>query len=129
MIYVNDQHNTNERSRELVRAMPSEFEANAPTPTGSDASQSNGQRVAVDRPCTSGTPAQLMSSDFAPDPPSLTDKNTSRSGRKRKARNMGNLSQCLCEDTVSLTQIEASAIEVVQCKKAGCETEWVMHSS
>jgi len=109
-----------------VRAMPSEFEANAPTPTGSDASQSNGQRVAVDRPCTSGTPAQSMSSDFAPDPPSSMNKNTStsHSGRKRKARDMGNLSQCLCGDTVSLTQIEASAIEVVQCKKA----EWVMHS-
>jgi len=58
-----------------------------------------------------------MSSDFAPDPLSLMDKNRSRSGRKRKSCDMGNLSQCLCEDTVSLTQIEASAIKVVQCKK------------
>jgi len=127
MIYINNQHNTNEQSRELVQAMPSE--SNTPTPMGSDASQSNGQCVAVDRPCTSRMPAQSMSSDFAPDPPPLTDKNTSRSDWKRKACDMGNLSQCLCEDTVSLTQIEASAIEVVQCKKAGCETEWVMHSS
>ena len=88
-----------------MRAMPSEFEANAPTPMGSDASQSNGQHVVVDRPCTSGTPVQSMSSDFAPDPPSLTDKNTSTScsGRKRKAHNMGNLSQCLCGDTVTNT--------------------------
>ena len=43
--------------------------------------------------------------------------------RKHKARDMGDLSQCLCGDVVSQSQI--GSIEVVQCKKVGCETGWV----
>ena len=47
-----------------------------------------------------------------------------RSRRKRKIVDVGSLSQCLCGQTVSIAQIETGQ-DVAQCRKAGCETEWV----
>ena len=46
--------------------------------------------------------------------------------RKCKACDVGDLSQCLCGETVSVAQIDAGT-EVAQCKKAGCEMGWVRH--
>jgi hypothetical protein len=41
--------------------------------------------------------------------------------RKHKACDVGDLSQCLCGETVSVAQIDIST-DVAQYKKAGCET-------
>jgi hypothetical protein len=52
------------------------------------------------------------------------DIQNTRSRRKRKARDIGDLSQCLCGETVSPAQIHTGT-EIAQCKTAGCETKWV----
>lgn len=46
-----------------------------------------------------------------------------RPQRKRKVLDVGNLSQCLCGNTVFREQTTNG--EAVQCKRSGCETEWV----
>jgi hypothetical protein len=41
--------------------------------------------------------------------------------RKRKARDVGDLSQCLCGIAVS----NAGHTDAIQCRRPGCETKWV----
>jgi hypothetical protein len=44
--------------------------------------------------------------------------------QKRKTLDWGNLSECLCGLLVSAVQKQAG-VDIIQCKKAGCEMEWV----
>lgn len=70
------------------------------------------------------TPPSPCKTITAPDDPDLEDRGIRRSRRKRKARSMGNLSQCLCGLTLSQVEV-ADSVDVIQCKRTGCETGWV----
>lgn len=78
---------------------------------------------------TTGSSTGLMD-DTPPSPcetivaPDLEDRGIGRSRRKRKARDVGNLSQCLCGLTLSQAEV-ADSIDAIQCKRTGCETGWV----
>ena len=52
--------------------------------------------------------------------PLFFDSEPTRTGRRRKCRDMSGLSQCLCGDTAKPDE-EGS----IQCQKLGCETVWV----
>lgn len=43
-----------------------------------------------------------------------------RGKRQRKARDIGDLTQCLCGDSVS-----KSSADAIKCNRNGCETGWV----
>jgi hypothetical protein len=65
-----------------------------------------------------------LSSNVSPGSELEDDEPLIRPRTKRKAIDLGNLLQCLCGQPVSTAQIQAGS-DVAQCKKAGCETEWV----
>ena len=52
-----------------------------------------------------------------------TGEPSRRSGRKRKRIELSSLSDCICGITVSAE--DKAAQRVVQCRKKGCETDWV----
>jgi hypothetical protein len=54
----------------------------------------------------------------------LADPPPARSGRKRKAKDLQAISDCLCGEPVTKDEI-SQATCVIQCKKPGCETLWV----
>jgi hypothetical protein len=82
---------------------------------------------------TSNTEVNLnMTNDVPPlphheNPPTTVDPMRTRYGRARRARDLTVLSECVCGVTVSSDEIlEKQA--VIQCKKAGCETQWVSNN-
>ncbi|KAH9002520.1 hypothetical protein EDB84DRAFT_1447727, partial [Lactarius hengduanensis] len=45
-------------------------------------------------------------------------------GRKRKLRNMCDVSACLCGNSAALSAAQTAGDEVVCCRVVGCETKW-----
>ena len=60
----------------------------------------------------------------SPETSLFTDAPKTRSGRVRRAQDFALLSECICGEVVSSEEVLAN-LEVIQCKRAGCETKWV----
>ena len=50
------------------------------------------------------------------------DTEPTRTGRRRRCRDMSGLSQCLCGESVQPHDVGS-----IQCQRAGCETIWVSY--
>jgi hypothetical protein len=61
----------------------------------------------------------------------LRDAQMSSFGRKRKIRNMAEVSACLCGQSAAPKVDAGSDIgsDVVSCRIPGCKTKWVSHNS
>jgi hypothetical protein len=57
----------------------------------------------------------------------MVDAPKTRSGRVCCARDFAMLSVCTCGESVSDEEVAAYR-DIIQCKKAGCETKWVSTS-
>ena len=82
----------------------------------------------IDRTMTntpSETPAMGPDDNILPNEDATSaDLPPTRSGRKRKAKDLQAISDCLCGEAVTEDEI-SQATCVIQCKKPGCETLWV----
>jgi hypothetical protein len=67
------------------------------------------------KPCSAPTDLSTLETE-----PFLLTSEPTRAGRKRKCRDMSNLSLCLCGISV-----QSGSVGSIQCQRAGCETVWV----
>lgn len=67
------------------------------------------------KPCSA--PTDFSTSQMEP---FLLTSEPTRAGRKRKCRDMSNLSLCLCGISV-----QSDSVGSIRCQRAGCETVWV----